>query len=81
MAYSIYFNATSLLLNLLTVEKKLLLKNIYLLLMMAYLFYFSATVVDRNEGFLNRHIVKEGNVDTSGFSCYIAVTLYNFTYI
>ena len=36
-------------------------------------------VVYKNEGFRNRHLVKEGSVDTFGFSCYIAVTLYNFT--
>ena len=41
---------------------------------------FQTIVVDRNEGFLNRRIVNEGNVDNAGFSCYIAVTLYNFTY-
>ena len=38
-------------------------------------------VVDRKEGFRNRRYVNQGNVDTTGFSCYIAETLYNFTSI
>ena len=40
---------------------------------------FSPYVVDRKEGFLNIRFVNEGDVDTTGFSCYITATLYNFT--
>ena len=50
-------------------------------------FFFSLTfqgdcrsVVDSYEWFWNRHDGSEC-VDTTGFSCYIAVTLYNFSYI
>ena len=39
------------------------------------------TVRGREEGFLNRRFLREGNVDTTGLNCYITVTLYNSTYI
>ena len=41
----------------------------------------NAHVVDRKEGFLNKRSVNKGNVDATGFSRYIAVTLYDFTYV